>query len=74
MKTAVVQPNQSPLDAVLMACGTLEGAMQVIAANEASLTASLTAGTEYAIPAGPVTDKFSLQYLRQNKIIIGTKA
>ena len=74
MKTTSIQPNQSLLDMALMACGTLEGAMHIMAANEESITADVAPGVMYIIPSDVPSDNYSLQYLQQNNIIIGTRA
>ncbi len=73
MQTAIVKPNQSSLDVVLMHTGTMEAAMEVMATNERSITASLTTGGQYLIPDSSASDTVTLNYLQQNKIVIGTR-
>lgn len=73
MKKIALKPNQSCLDMVLMACGTMEAAMQVMAANTTSITHPTAVGDEYTIPDGVLTDTTTLSYLQQNKVVIGTK-
>lgn len=72
MQTATAKPNQSTLDIVLMHCGTMEAAMEVMAANTQSITAAIAVGDEYKIPA-TTTDNTTLSYLKQNRIVIGTQ-
>lgn len=72
MKTAIIQQNQTVLDMIVMACGTLEGAMQVMAANNTSLSDTTYTGTVYAVPDTVSVDKQVLDYLQQNDIHIGT--
>ncbi len=74
MKTITIQPNQTTIDAVLMACGTMEAAMQVMAANDQSITEAVDAGLELVYdPATTTTDSRAVQYLQQNSVVIGTK-
>ncbi len=72
-QTAIVKPNQSSLDVVLMHCGTIEAAMAVMMASGRSITASLTVGGEYIIPIDASTDDTTLRYIQQNKVVIGTR-
>ena len=72
MRTAVIAPNQSLLDMALMACGTIEASMKIMAENETSITGAATTGSEFMIPDDAPTDSFTLLYLGQNKIVIGT--
>jgi len=71
MKTTVAKANQSSLDLVIMACGTMEGAMQIMAANQQSLSNNPWVYTEYVIPDDIITDTSTLDYLAQNKITAG---
>lgn len=73
MKKATIKPNQSSLDMVLMACGTMEGAMQVMASNAKSITAVTAVGDEFIIPDSSTIDNTTLSYLQQNAVVIGTK-
>ncbi|WP_105038999.1 hypothetical protein [Flavipsychrobacter stenotrophus] len=73
MQTAIVKPNQSSLDVVLMHAGTMEAAMEVMAANERSITAPLITGVQYLVPDTNTSDAVTLNYLQQNKIVIGTR-
>ena len=58
---------------VLMACGTLEGAMQIFAESGQSIVSNVFV-TEYRVPDDVVTDVNTLNYLNQNNITIGTFA
>ncbi len=69
-----VKPNQSVLDIVLQACGSLEGAMQIMAQNERSISQNPEIGSQYEIPAEVTTDKNTLNYIRQNGVRIGTRS
>ena len=71
-KTIKVKPNQTALDVALMACGTLEGAMQIMAANNVSITAVPQADTVYAVPDDVTTDVAAMDYLVRNEVEIGT--
>ncbi len=73
MTTNKIKPNQSSLDMVLMATGTLEAAMQLMATNELSITHIPDIGAVYVVPDKAVTDTTTLSYLKQNNIEIGTK-
>lgn len=73
MKTATIQPNQCVLDMALAACGTLEGAMAIMAASNKSISFNPATGTVYTIPPGTPTDLAALQALQQNEVLIGTK-
>jgi hypothetical protein len=65
MQTAIVKPNQSSLDLVLMHTGTMEAAMEVMAANERSITAPLITGVQYLVPDTKTSDTVTLNYLHQ---------
>lgn len=75
-KTITVRPNQSMLDIVLMGCGTLEGGMQMMLANNGrSISDIPNVGDEVNLETEeikPLSDAGVLQYLRQQKIVIGT--
>ncbi len=71
MNTIKPQPNQSSLDVVLTACGTMEGTMQLMFANGCSVTAAVS--EEYAIPDTIATDAATMTYMRSNNILPGTK-
>ena len=73
MNTITAKPNQSGLDIVLMACGTMEGAMAFMSANDAGITDNTNAGDQFTIPVAIATDISTLQYLQQNQVMIGTK-
>ena len=71
MRTVISKANQSSLDVVIMACGTMEGAMQIMAANEQSISNNPWVYTEYAIPEDVTADAKTTDYLAQNKITVG---
>lgn len=73
MKTKSIQPNQSLPDMAIMACGTLEGAMAIMRANNTSLSNTAITGTTFAIPDDATVDAGALRYLEQNEIVIGTR-
>lgn len=73
MKTITIQPNQSLPDIAIMACGTLEGAMAVMKANNTSLSGTATTGATFVIPDDAPTDAGALRYLEQNEVLMGTR-
>ena len=70
-KTIIIQPNQSTLDLVLTACGTLETGVAIWATN-GGVDSEVIPGMSYMIPDGVLTDDNVLKYLLQNNITIGT--
>ncbi len=72
-KKITVRPNQSALDMVLETCGTLEGALDIMAANDRSICDNARPGTQYTIPEHAAKDNAVLLYLQQNKVRIGTR-
>src|ERR1035441_11086584 len=73
--TIKVMPNQSMPDVILQGCGTLEGSMQMMAANGKSISDCPDVGTLIKINSEQVVtenDPGVLQYLQQNGIVIGT--
>lgn len=74
MPTITLKPNQTLADAAIMASGTMEAAMQIMLANNQSLTDLLATGTQLDYStAGLTTDAGSLSYLQQNSTVIGTR-
>lgn len=75
-RTITVKPNQSMLDIVLMGCGTLEGGMQMMLANNGrSISDIPNVGDEVNLDikaVKPGYDAGVLQYLQQQKMVIGT--
>lgn len=59
-------------DLVLMACGTLDGAMAFCRANGVSISTVPMPGAEYIVPDGIARNKVILRELQQNGIVIGT--
>jgi hypothetical protein len=57
----------------IMACGTLEGAMTIMQANNASLSDTAVTGATYLIPDDVPADAGVLQYLQQSNITTGTR-
>ncbi len=74
MQVIIAKPNQSMQDLVLMACGTLEGAMAFCRANAVGISDAPVPGNEYVIPDGIVSDRTTLTSLAQRGIAIGTLA
>lgn len=73
--TIKVLPNQSLIDVVIQACGTLEAGMQMMAANDRSISDFPAVGeTLHTInqDADEKVDKTTLSYLAENGIVIGT--
>jgi hypothetical protein len=64
--------NQSLQDLSVMMTGTIEAMFEVAAGNNSGITDDPVLGTDYALPSTSVTDAATLQYLRQNGIVIGT--
>ena len=74
MNVITVKPNQSLADVVIMACGTMEGGMQLMMVNNQSISDTATTGQQYEFDATLITsDAGALQYLQQNGITVGTK-
>lgn len=75
-RTIKVRPNQSMLDVIIQAMGSIEGGIQFCTLNNVSISDTPIVGTEYVIPetdaADPYQDKSVLKYLGQNEIAIGT--
>lgn len=72
MTTITAKPNQSMQDLVLMACGSLDGAMAFCRANGVSISDVPVAGDEYVVPTGIDVDDDALTTLAQKGIEIGT--
>lgn len=70
MTTIKRQPNQTNLDMVIAASGTVEAAMQLMFANNQSLTEFEDDSLD--IPSGLHTDANTVTYLRNNRIQPGT--
>jgi hypothetical protein len=75
-RTIVARPNQSMLDVIIQAMGSIEGGIQFCTLNNVSISDTPVVGTEYVIPETDATntyqDKNVLKYLGQNAIVIGT--
>src|ERR1043165_9626948 len=74
MPNVTAKPNQSMQDLVIMACGTLDGAMAFCRANNVSISDVPVPGNEYVIPADIVFDEEVLTGLWHKGIEIGTLA
>jgi hypothetical protein len=85
MATITVQPNQSMLDVIIQAMGTLEGGMCFCALNNVAISDTPAVGTVYTIPDGSqstlvafdssvMIDNGVLQFLSQNEIVLGNLA
>jgi hypothetical protein len=75
MNTIKVMPNQSMADVILQGCGTMEGSMQMMLANNMSISDYPDVGSVLKVGNDSNTANTSaevLQYLGQNGIIIGT--
>ena len=72
MNTTTTKPNQSMPDLILMLAGTLEAGMQIMAANNKSISELPITGSTLSLPDSVVTDTENLLYLQQNNIVIGT--
>lgn len=70
MNTIKRQPNQTNLDMVISASGTMEAAMQLMFANNQSLTEF--EDDTLNVPTSLQTDANTLAYLRNNRIQPGT--
>jgi hypothetical protein len=70
MNTIKRQPNQTNLDMVISASGTMKAAMQLMFANNQSLTEF--EDDTLNVPGGLHTDANTLTYLRNNRIQPGT--
>lgn len=72
--TVTVQHNQTLLDVVVQHCGTLEATMQVMLANNRSLTDLPQPGEQLNIPDGTITNPPNISYYEGNNITIATRA
>ncbi len=73
MNNIIVKPNQTLFDIVLMACGTMEGAMEIAGANGLSISDSVSVGQSINIPDGVVANSKILSSIKESKIVFGTK-
>ena len=75
-QTITSGPNQSILDLIVLACGTLEGGMKFCAENNIPISTIPDVGTTYAIPDldGAMINNANLKYLRAQNIKPGTAA
>lgn len=67
-----IKPNQSVMDAVLTANGSMEAAMEFCLQNDVPISAIPAPGTEYAAVVSEADDAGATAYLAANKIVIGT--
>ena len=70
-KTITAKANQSMLNVVLEATGTLDGALDFCVANDVSITDNPVPGTVYTVPDGIATDAAVLKYFKDNNIVPG---
>jgi hypothetical protein len=70
--TIIAKPNQSMQDLVLMACGTMDGAIDFCLANNVRISDVPVVGRAYQVPAVIAQDEVILTELQQNGIVIGT--
>ncbi len=73
MPTYTISTNETALDITIMASGTLENAMLLMAATNTSISALPVAGFTFIIPDTILPDAETLLYLQQNGIVLGTK-
>lgn len=75
-QTITSGPNQSALDIIVLACGTLEGGMKFCAENDIPISTIPDVGTTYIIPDldDTLSNKANLKYLREQNIKPGTAA
>lgn len=73
MKTITVQHNQSMMDVIIQACGTLEEGMNFCLLNGVAITDAPTVGAVYNVPDQISSDgKATLKLLATRRIVIGT--
>ncbi len=73
MDNIIVRQNQTLLDIINMACGTMEAAMAMAKTNNLSVSDAITVGQILSIPDNTISDQFVLTQLQENKIVMGTK-
>ncbi len=73
MNNIIVKPNQTLFDIVLMACGTMEGAMEIAEANGLGISDSVSVGQSINIPDRVVANSKILSSIKESKIVFGTK-
>lgn len=75
-KTITVKPNQSMLDVIVQALGSLEAGMAFCSLNNVSISEVPIVGAFYQIPEVDnvqlLTDKSTLDYFQQNQVVAGT--
>jgi hypothetical protein len=82
MASITAMPNQSMQDIIIQAMGTLEGGMAFCSLNEVSISDIPVVGAIYNVPDGTeaslvaydadtMADTGVLQYIGQNRIVIG---
>ena len=75
-KTIVAKPNQSMLDIIIQAMGSLEAGMAFCAVNNVAISDTPAVGYAYEVPdSGSVQaliDTGVLKYIGQNALVIGT--
>jgi hypothetical protein len=74
MEQITAKPNQSMMDIVIQALGSLEAGMQFCLDNGVSITDIPAVGTVYTISDAAIAigDTFKLQYLQKNQVTVGT--
>lgn len=72
MATITTQPNQSLLDAVLQANGTIEAAMAIAAANAMAVSDIPAAGTVLEVPATEADDTTAVEYFVKKGVVPAT--
>ncbi|MCW3120699.1 MAG: hypothetical protein JWQ38_191 [Flavipsychrobacter sp.] len=74
--TITVKPNQSMLDVILQALGSIETGMSFCAYNNISISDTPIVGTSYKIPSTNdiqlLSDQSTLKYYGENDIVVGT--
>ena len=72
MQTITTKPNQTIPDIILKTAGTMEAGMQLMAANNKSISDIPLSGDSFIVPGELNTDNAVVQYFTQNRILIGT--
>jgi hypothetical protein len=72
MSTYTLLPNQTLLDATIMATGSLENLFALAAANGYSVTDNAGTGTQLTIPANVTPDTVTLAYYAANNLVAAT--
>ena len=73
MNTIIAKPNQSLLDVILTALGSLEYGMQFVYENEISLTTTVETGDSFVQPEDLIGDNDVISYLKKTGSVLGTK-